>query len=216
MIAEQDSMGRGIRSNWMIGLASLIGLAVYPLPVCAAGDHANGVRQRADRRGAAGAVGLIVLCWPRSCVKSIRCGRGRRGPDCRPVGVDGRDRRGRAADPLVPGRIADLPAGHPGRVCLRTGLRIPARRADPGRLRLSDRRNRPVGSVPDARRGLGRHGAGLLPKPERRGQQLAILAIFGVASGLLFGALLNLWFWPFAAPAAARSRPGCPGRPIYA
>jgi energy-coupling factor transport system substrate-specific component len=27
-----------------------------------------------------------------------------------------------------------------------------------------------------------------------------VLAIYGVASGLLYGALLNLWFWPFAAP----------------
>jgi energy-coupling factor transport system substrate-specific component len=43
-------------------------------------------------------------------------------------------------------------------------------------------------------------GAGLLPKPRRRGRQLVILAGFGIMSGLLYGALLNLWFWPFAAP----------------
>jgi energy-coupling factor transport system substrate-specific component len=43
-------------------------------------------------------------------------------------------------------------------------------------------------------------GAGLLPYPDQRRSQIAWLAGYGAISGLLFGALLNLWFWPFAAP----------------
>jgi energy-coupling factor transport system substrate-specific component len=42
--------------------------------------------------------------------------------------------------------------------------------------------------------------AGWLPSPPSRRLQLTVLAIYGVACGLLYGALLNLWFWPFAAP----------------
>lgn len=42
--------------------------------------------------------------------------------------------------------------------------------------------------------------AGWLPHlPERR-QRLVLLAVFGAGWGLLFGVLLNLWFWPFTAP----------------
>lgn len=42
--------------------------------------------------------------------------------------------------------------------------------------------------------------AGWLPHPVDRRRQLLILAIFGAVWGLLFGALLNVWFWPVAAP----------------
>src|SRR6185437_8863127 len=31
-------------------------------------------------------------------------------------------------------------------------------------------------------------------------QSLIALAIFGALWGFLFGAIMNLWFWPFAAP----------------
>ena len=55
-------MGRGIRSNWMIGLASLIGLAVYfyPFALPAITQTASG----SARTGEAPLVlcGLIVLC----------------------------------------------------------------------------------------------------------------------------------------------------------
>lgn len=50
--------------------------------------------------------------------------------------------------------------------------------------------------------------AGYLPRPARRTHQLAILAVFGVVSGIVFGALLNLWFWPFAAPGGGEVSPG--------
>ena len=42
--------------------------------------------------------------------------------------------------------------------------------------------------------------AGWLPRGGGERRRLVTLAIFGAAWGLLFGALLNLWFWPFSAP----------------
>jgi energy-coupling factor transport system substrate-specific component len=40
--------------------------------------------------------------------------------------------------------------------------------------------------------------AGCLPSVRGRAE-LALLAWYGMVSGVLYGALLNLWFWPFAA-----------------
>lgn len=42
-------------------------------------------------------------------------------------------------------------------------------------------------------------GAGLLPHSQRRWLRLALLALYGAVWGLLFGVLLNLYFWPFIA-----------------
>jgi energy-coupling factor transport system substrate-specific component len=44
--------------------------------------------------------------------------------------------------------------------------------------------------------------AGWLPRMETRStrQRLVVLAIFGAVWGLLFGAIMNLWFWPLTAP----------------
>jgi energy-coupling factor transport system substrate-specific component len=42
--------------------------------------------------------------------------------------------------------------------------------------------------------------AGFLPTLPSRRMQVTLLAVFGAMSGLFFGALLNLWFWPFTAP----------------
>ena len=44
--------------------------------------------------------------------------------------------------------------------------------------------------------------AGWLPRTGSPRQRLAIIALFGAIWGLLFGALMNLWFWPFSAPGA--------------
>jgi energy-coupling factor transport system substrate-specific component len=46
-------------------------------------------------------------------------------------------------------------------------------------------------------------GAGLLPDhvighPLRGRGEIAMLAVYGVVAAYLFGALMNLWFWPFA------------------
>jgi energy-coupling factor transport system substrate-specific component len=42
--------------------------------------------------------------------------------------------------------------------------------------------------------------AGWLPQRGSLRSRVIVIAIFGAAWGLLFGALMNLWFWPFAAP----------------
>jgi hypothetical protein len=42
-------------------------------------------------------------------------------------------------------------------------------------------------------------GAGLLPFKKLRGwRELALLASYGLVAAYIFGALMNLWFWPFA------------------
>ena len=42
--------------------------------------------------------------------------------------------------------------------------------------------------------------AGWLPRDAHPRRRIATLAVFGAVWGLLFGALMNLWFWPFSAP----------------
>jgi len=42
--------------------------------------------------------------------------------------------------------------------------------------------------------------AGWLPRPRDRRRRVLLLAAFGAGWGLLYGALLNLYSWPFAAP----------------
>lgn len=44
--------------------------------------------------------------------------------------------------------------------------------------------------------------AGWLPKPASMRAKLLILALFSAVWGMIFGAILNLWFWPFSAPGA--------------
>jgi len=44
--------------------------------------------------------------------------------------------------------------------------------------------------------------AGWLPRDSHPGRRIVTLALFGALWGLLFGALMNLWFWPFSAPGA--------------
>jgi energy-coupling factor transport system substrate-specific component len=41
--------------------------------------------------------------------------------------------------------------------------------------------------------------AGLLPRPRGR-REIVLLTLFGALWGFLFGAVMNLWEWPFAAP----------------
>jgi energy-coupling factor transport system substrate-specific component len=40
--------------------------------------------------------------------------------------------------------------------------------------------------------------------------EIVVLCIFGYVWGLLFGALMNLWFWPFAVTGALSWQPGLP------
>jgi energy-coupling factor transport system substrate-specific component len=46
-------------------------------------------------------------------------------------------------------------------------------------------------------------GAGLLPRRVRGRREIALLAVYGIVSSYLFGALMNLWFWPSLAGAGA-------------
>ncbi len=47
--------------------------------------------------------------------------------------------------------------------------------------------------------------AGWLPRGGGERRRLLLLAAFGAVWGLLFGALMNLWFWPFGAPGAGEA-----------
>jgi len=56
-------------------------------------------------------------------------------------------------------------------------------------------------------------GAGLVAPLARRLRpgswpELLLLAAYGYASGLFFGALMNVWFWPFGPPGALSWSPG--------
>ncbi len=44
--------------------------------------------------------------------------------------------------------------------------------------------------------------AGWLPHPVSERARIVMLAGFGALWGLVFGALMNIWFWPFTAPGA--------------
>jgi energy-coupling factor transport system substrate-specific component len=46
-------------------------------------------------------------------------------------------------------------------------------------------------------------GAGLLPRSGPWPRRVGLLAAFGFLSGFAFGALMNLWFWPFTAGSSA-------------
>ncbi len=41
-------------------------------------------------------------------------------------------------------------------------------------------------------------GAGLLPRRRRGRGEIWLLAVYAVLAGLIFGAMMNLWFWPFS------------------
>lgn len=53
--------------------------------------------------------------------------------------------------------------------------------------------------------------AGLLPGRPRGAAEIALLAAYGALAGLLYGLLLNMWFWPFGAYGGGISYvPGAP------
>lgn len=61
--------------------------------------------------------------------------------------------------------------------------------------------------------------AGLLPRRVRGGAEIAMLVGLGIVSAYLFGALMNLWFWPFITGVAidgvaAGSLDYVPGAPL--
>ena len=58
-------------------------------------------------------------------------------------------------------------------------------------------------------------GAGCLPRASGRTERV-MLAGYGLVVGLLFGLLMNLWFWPFLASGAPASMGFVPGDPVAA
>ena len=60
-------------------------------------------------------------------------------------------------------------------------------------------------------------GAGLLP-PLRGRSEIALMAAYGAVASLLYGLVLNLWFWPFLGGLEASAYPGeimfAPGAPM--
>ena len=58
-------------------------------------------------------------------------------------------------------------------------------------------------------------GAGCLPRATGRPERV-ILAGYGLAAGLLFGLVMNLWFWPFLTSGVPASMAFVPGDPVTA
>ncbi|MDR0945251.1 MAG: ECF transporter S component [Bifidobacteriaceae bacterium] len=62
-------------------------------------------------------------------------------------------------------------------------------------------------------------GAGLLPRRARGWREIVLLAVYGAVAGYAFGALMNLWFWPFLGGTAAGTTASiayAPGAPLGA
>lgn len=61
-------------------------------------------------------------------------------------------------------------------------------------------------------------GAGLLPRRVSGKWEIAMLAVYGVVAAYLFGALMNMWFWPFVTGVQVSGVEGSlayePGAPI--
>lgn len=56
-------------------------------------------------------------------------------------------------------------------------------------------------------------GAALLP-PLRGRAEVAVLAAYGLIAGLLYGLVMNLWFWPFLGASAPEGAGYVPGAPL--
>jgi len=206
---EQAAGSSGIRSTWMIALASVVGLAVYLYPFALPTIHQTA--SGSTRAGEAPIVlcGLILLCLAAILreIDPMRHGEGA----ARIVAL--------LASMVAIGAIARLIPSFLGAspifllVILGGYVFGPAFGFQLGALTLAVSAFLTGGIgpwVPYQMLGVGWVGmfAGLLPKPARQERQLAILAGYGVVSGLIFGALLNLWFWPFAAPGGGDVSPG--------
>jgi len=58
-------------------------------------------------------------------------------------------------------------------------------------------------------------GAGCLPRSGGRPERV-ILALYGLAAGLLYGLVMNLWFWPFVTTGLPAGMAFVPGEPMAA
>lgn len=202
-------MNQSVRSGWMIALASLIGLAVYLYPFALPTIAQTGAGQARTGEAPLVLCGLIILCLAAILreVDPMRSGEGA----ARIVAL--------LASMVAIGAVARLIPSFLGAsplfllVILGGYVFGPAFGFQLGALTLGVSAFLTGGIGPWApyqMLGVGwvGMGAGFLPKFDRRGPQLAVLAAYGVVSGLIFGALLNLWFWPFAAPGGGDVSPG--------
>jgi energy-coupling factor transport system substrate-specific component len=58
--------------------------------------------------------------------------------------------------------------------------------------------------------------SGWLPDMKRIGRwEPVVLAVWGVALGFIFGAIMNIWFWPFLAGGSQPDQSWQPGMPIW-
>jgi len=58
-------------------------------------------------------------------------------------------------------------------------------------------------------------GAGSLPRASGRPERV-VLACYGLVAGLLYGLVMNLWFWPFLTSGAPAGMAFVPGEPVAA
>jgi energy-coupling factor transport system substrate-specific component len=58
-------------------------------------------------------------------------------------------------------------------------------------------------------------GAGLLPRASGRAERW-MLAAYGLVCGLAYGAVMNLWFWPFVTSGLPAAMAFVPGDPVSA
>ena len=104
-----------------------------------------------------------------------------------------------------------LPRGA-GRRRVRAAVRAAARPVRDGGVGHRHRRHRAVAAVPDAgaRRGWARAPASSACSPRRLDPRLEVVALaaYGWVWGFLYGAIMNLWFWPFARGGALDWHPG--------
>ena len=120
----------------------------------------------------------------------------------------------RTAAPVRPSRRWErdlLPRRARGRG-LRSALRPAARPVLDGGVGHRHRRDRAVAAVPDARRS---RGWAAWPGSSACGRrawlhapEVVVLAAYGWVWGFVYGAIMNLWFWPFARGGALDWHPG--------